>query len=268
MSLRFYLALAAQRIVDFCCMLIPRRRPSKQALIECKIVSHRGEHDNRQVRENTLAAFRAVAAAGIWGIEFDVRWTRDLQPVVIHDPETGRVFGVDLVVAEVSLAELRRQIPEIPTLEEVVSEFGGRINLMVELKRDPFNEDGIKAARLAEVFATLRPVKDFHFLALQADLFEPTGFAGYESCLLVAEFEVSAFSQQVIEHDYGGLCGHYLLLSSRLLDLLHARGQKLGTGFAASRQCFYRELNRNVDWIFTNRALKLKLIREQLLRQR
>jgi glycerophosphoryl diester phosphodiesterase len=132
-NLRFYLELAAQRLVDFGFMLIPRRRPSKQALRECRLVSHRGEHDNRRVRENTLAAFRSVAAAGIWGIEFDVRWTQDLHPVVVHDPETGRVFGIDLVVAEVSLQQLRQQIPEIPTLEEVVSEFGGEIHLMVEL---------------------------------------------------------------------------------------------------------------------------------------
>ena len=267
MSARFYLDLAVQRIVDFCFMLIPRRRPSKQALTECRIVSHRGEHDNRQVRENTLAAFRAVAAAGIWGIEFDLRWTRDLWPVVIHDPDTGRVFGTDLAIAEVSLAELRRQIPEIPTLEEVVAEFGGSMHLMVELKDDSLNADEIKAARLAEVFAALRPATDFHFLALRADLFKLSGFAGDKACLLVAEHEVSDLSRQVIERDYGGLCGHYLLLNRRLLDLHHARGQKLGTGFPGSRQCFLRELNRNVDWIFTNRALKLGRIREQLLRK-
>lgn len=266
MKLRFYLALAAQRLIDFCFMLIPRRRPSKQALLECRIVSHRGEHDNRRVRENTLAAFRAVAAAGIWGIEFDVRWTRDLHPVVIHDPETGRVFDIDLAVAEVSLEQLRRQIPEIPTLEEVVSEFGGKIHLMVELKRDSLNQDDIKAARLVKVFARLHAGYDFRFLALQADLFNPVGFTGNEVCLLVAELEIEAFSRQVIEHGYGGLCGHYLLLNQRLLGLHHSRGQKLGTGFAGSRQCFYRELNRDVDWIFTNRALKLKQIREQLLR--
>ena len=265
MVLRFHLEQAAQRLIDFCFMLIPRRRPSKQALLECKIVSHRGEHDNRRVRENTLAAFRAVAAAGIWGVEFDLRWTRDLHPVVIHDPETNRVFDIDLAVADVSLQQLRQQIPEIPTLEEVVFEFGGKMHLMVELKRDSLNQDDIKAARLTEIFAGLRAGYDFHFLALQANLFEPVGFAGREACLLVTELETEAFSRLVIERGYGGLCGHYLLLNQRLLELHRRRGQKLGTGFTVSRQCFYRELNRDVDWIFTNRALKLKQIRDQLL---
>ena len=72
MSLRFRLELLAQQLADACFMLVPRRRPSVQALQQCRLVSHRGEHDNRHVRENTLAAFRAVADAGIWG----VKWAR------------------------------------------------------------------------------------------------------------------------------------------------------------------------------------------------
>jgi glycerophosphoryl diester phosphodiesterase len=199
-------------------MLIPRKRPSRQRLADCRLVSHRGEHDNRRTRENTLAAFRAVAEAGIWGIEFDVRWTRDLHPVVIHDPTSGRVFDKDLSVADVSLQQLRRQIPEIPTLEEVVAEFGGHTHLMVELKRDRLGRDQIKAERLAKIFSALQAGRDFHFLALQADLFEPAAFAGASSCLLVAELDINRFSQQVIEHGYGGLCGQYLLMSKTLIE--------------------------------------------------
>ncbi len=266
-KLRFYFELLAQRTVDFCFLLLPRKRPSRQMLMDCRLVSHRGEHDNRQIRENTMAAFRAVAAAGIWGIEFDVRWTRDLHPVVIHDPLTGRVFGNDLRVAELNLDQLRQQLPEIPTLEEVVAEFGGNTHLMVELKRDQLDRNEIKAARLAAIFSALHAGRDFHFLALQAELFEPAGFAGNPACLLVAELAVDSFSRQVVDHGYGGLCGQYLLLGKRLLRRHHAQGQKLGTGFPGSRQCFYRELNRGVDWIFTNRALKLGAIRRQLLDQ-
>ena len=265
MKLLRYLELLLLRLVDFCFMLIPRARPSHEVLRECRIVSHRGEHDNRRIRENTLAAFRAVAAAGIWGIEFDVNWTRDLHPVVIHDARTDRVFDLDLAVSEVSLTELRRQIPEIPTLQEVVSEFGGRTHLMAELKRDQLQQDEAKAVQLAAIFSGLRAGRDFHILALQADLLRPAAFAGNAACLLVAEFEISAFSRQVSERGYGGLCGHFLLLDADLLRQHHTQGRKLGTGFVASRHCFYRELNRGVDWVFTNHALKLAAIRARLL---
>jgi glycerophosphoryl diester phosphodiesterase len=263
----YYLELLAQRLTDIWFLLSPRRRPSQQALLDCKIVSHRGEHDNRQVRENTMTAFSRIAAAGVWGIEFDVRWTRDLQPVVIHDPGTKRVFGIDLEVAAVSLQELRQQVPEIPTLEEVVSRFGGNIHLMVELKHDELGAVTSRANRLREIFANLDAADDYHFLALQLDLFKLVEFAGHQACLAVAEINVSAFSRQVLSSDLAGLCGQYLLINKALLQRHHHQGQKLGTGFIESRFSLYRELNRGVDWIFTNHALKLGAIRQELLKQ-
>jgi len=256
-----------QRFADICFLLIPRRRPSRQALLDCKIISHRGEHDNRQVKENTLAAFARVAEAGGWGIEFDVRWTRDLQPVVIHDPNTARVFGIDLEVAAVDLRELRQQVPEIPTLEEVVARFGGNTHLMVELKRDELGAVADRADRLRENFSTLTATEDYHFLALQIDLFKLVEFAGDKACLPVAELNLGNFSHDALIQDLGGVCGQYLLLSQSLIRRHHRQGQELGTGFVGSRFCLYRELNRGVDWIFTNHALKLEAIRQALLRR-
>jgi glycerophosphoryl diester phosphodiesterase len=254
-------------LVNLYFMSIPRRRPRRQALLDCKIISHRGEHDNRRVRENTLAAFTAPAEAGCWGLEFDVRWTRDLQPVVIHDVDAERVFGIDLVVAEVSLQELQQRIPEVPTLAQVVARFGGRQHLMVELKRDTRGSEATRAARLQEIFAALEPSTDFHFLALQPALFELVEFAGPRACVAVAEFNVGELSRVALQRDFGGVCAHYLLLSRKLIRRHHRRGQKLGSGFASSRYGLYREINRGVDWIFSNNALRLQAIRQQLLRE-
>jgi len=266
MQLLHALEQVAQRLADVCFLLIPRRRPSRQVLLDCKIISHRGEHDNRQVKENTLAAFARVADAGGWGIEFDVRWTRDLQPVVIHDPGTARVFGIDLEVAAVDLRELRQQVPEIPTLEEVVDCFGGNTHLMVELKSDELGAVASRADRLREIFATLTAMEDYHFLALQIDLFKLVEFSGDKACLPVAELNLGNFSHDALTHELGGVCGQYLLLNQGLIRRHHREGQKLGTGFIASRFCLYRELNRGVDWVFTNHALKLEAIRQGLLK--
>ncbi len=267
MQLRYYLELVAQRAIDYCFMVLPRRRPRLQPVIDCKLISHRGEHDNVGVRENTMAAFTAVATAGVWGIELDVRWTRDLQPVVIHDADTGRVFDVELEVAQVSLHELRQRLPDIPTLSEVVESFGGRVHLMVELKPGEPGALETRNARLREIFASLRPAVDYHFLALQSSLFEMVTFAGNKACLPVAELNLDHLSRAVLDSDFAGICGQYLLLNKTIIGRHHQRGQRLGSGFAASRFCFYRELNRGVDWIFTNHALKLNAIRQQLLRR-
>jgi len=267
MRLLHFLERVAQKLADIWFLLLPRRRPSLQVIQNCKIISHRGEHDNRQVRENTMAAFTRVAAAGGWGIEFDVRWTRDLQPVVIHDSSTARVFGIELEVAAVDLHELRQQVPEVPMLEEVVACFGGKTHLMVELKRDELGAVASRAGRLREIFAPLTATEDYHFLALQLDLFELVKFVGDQACLPVAELNLGAFSREVLSRDLAGVCGQYLLLNQALIRRHHQQGKKLGTGFIASRFCLYRELNRGVDWIFTNHALKLGAIRQELLKR-
>lgn len=265
-NLRFQLERVAQHLVDFCFMVIPRPRPSHQALLEGKIISHRGEHDNLQVKENTMAAFARVVEAGGWGIEFDVRWTRDLEPVVIHDPDTRRVFDVEIVLAETSVTELRQRVPEIPTLAEVVKRFGGTSHLMVELKADALGAEQVRQNRLREIFASLKPGHDYHFLALQFDLFALVKFAGGGACLPVAELNTRHLSRAAQAGKLAGVCGHYLLLNRLMIKRHHLAGQKVGTGFIESRFGFYRELNRGVDWIFTNHALRLTAIRQQLLR--
>ena len=65
-------------------------------LMDCRIISHRGEHDNRNVFENTLKSFDKALESGIFGIEFDLRWTKDLKPVVFHDGNTKRLFKKNL----------------------------------------------------------------------------------------------------------------------------------------------------------------------------
>jgi len=257
-----------QRIADAVYMLIPRSRPSQQALGGCKIISHRGEHDNRRIRENTMAAFEPVHEAGVWGIELDVRWTKDLHPVVIHDADTRRVFNVDMVIAEVTLDELLRRVPEIPTLTQVVERFGGRIHLMVELKYIVTSNKELHSRRLQHIFSSLSAGDDYHFIALHTELFDFVGFAGESAFLPVAEFNVQQFSRIALERKLAGISGQYLLLSNKMIQRHHLRKQKIGAGFPASRFSFYRELNRGVDWIFTNHALKLRSIQQELFRNR
>jgi glycerophosphoryl diester phosphodiesterase len=250
-------------LVNLCFMLIPRRRPSRQALADCKIISHRGEHDNRRVFENTMAAFSRAAEAGCWGLELDVRWTRDSQPVVVHDDNLQRVFGLDVEVAQVDLQELQQCCPQVPTLAQVVERFGGQQHLMVELKRDRPGDCEARARRLREIFCTLEPARDYHFLALQITQFELAEFCGRRACLPVAGFNIGELSRVALEQGYAGICAHYLLLGAKLIQRHHQRQQKLGTGFAASRYGLYREINRGVDWIFTNHAVRLESIRRQ-----
>ncbi|HBZ56506.1 MAG TPA: glycerophosphodiester phosphodiesterase, partial [Syntrophobacteraceae bacterium] len=71
-----------QRLSDWLFARLPQSPPTSRQAQQCRIVAHRGEYDGVAVLENTVPAFDAARNAGVWGIELDVRWTRDLEPVV------------------------------------------------------------------------------------------------------------------------------------------------------------------------------------------
>ena len=256
----------AMAVVDAIMATIPRRIPDKGALQRCKIISHRGEHDNVNVMENTLQAYECARNVGVWGIEGDIRWTSDLVPVICHDPSPQRVFGYSTPLQSLSFSELRAAVPLIPSLEEVIHEFGGNTHLMLEIKEENWPDPTRQRAVIRELLSHLQPTADYHFLALDPALFSRLDFAPTDSFLPVAEINVSALSQKALAGGYTGLAGHYLLLSNRLKKRHAALGQRLGSGFPRSRNCLFRELNRGIEWIFTNDAVKLQGIRDHYLR--
>ena len=251
------------KIADRVAATLPQPLPGRAALERCKLVSHRGEHDNIHVHENTLAAFAAARSAGVWGIEFDIRWTADLVPVVVHDPDGRRVFGDATPIGTLDFAELRTRLPLVPTLEEVVETFGGNIHLMIELKAEHYPKPDRQETILETLLAHLEPMRHYHFLALDPDMFRHVTFAPPATCLPVAEFNVSALSHLSLASGYGGLTGHYLLLGNALLGRHASAGQSIGTGHIGSRNALFRELNRGVEWIFSNDAVAMQRLLER-----
>jgi glycerophosphoryl diester phosphodiesterase len=81
------------------------------------VLSHRGLCDD--ARENTLAAFAAAVAAGVDGIETDVRLSRDGALVLVHDPKIRRRRVASMTHAEISRAAGHH----VPTLGEALSRF-------------------------------------------------------------------------------------------------------------------------------------------------
>lgn len=253
------------RTADWCMAVIPRRVPDKSALQNCKIISHRGEHDNKRVMENTLQAFGIARAAGVWGIECDIRWTADLVPVICHDPSGERVFGSPELISTLSFDEVRARMPLIPSLAELIAEFGGSTHLMLELKAERFPQPTHQSRILQRELSPLEPGRDYHILGLDPAVFELVDFLPRRFCCPVAEENVGELCQTCVDRGFGGLGGHFLLLNHRVKRRLDQAGQPLGTGFVASKNCLYRELNRGVEWIFSNHAVKLQQVRDRCL---
>lgn len=236
---------------------VPRKLPEPTALAACKIISHRGEHDNHTIFENTLPAFDTAAKAGVWGLECDLRWTVDLQPVIIHDPDLRRLFNDPTVIARTDFKSLRKRFPMIPTLEAVVEAFGGRHHLMLEIKKEPYPDPERQNRILGDIFASLTPGSDYHLLSLNPGMFDVITFAPREIFLPVAETNLPQLSRIALDKAYGGVNGHYAFMTRNRIRQHHQAGQKVGTGYAASRNVLYREINRGVTWVYSNCAARL-----------
>lgn len=132
--------------------------------------AHRGLHDSERA-ENSISAFRAAKDAG-YGIELDVRLSRDGELVVFHDSTLKRVCGIDALVLDYTAEELSKlslsgTSDGIPTLKEVLELIDGAVPLLIEIKMEG-DEHGVPEA-LAEIISDYKGdyiVESFNPLAL------------------------------------------------------------------------------------------------------
>ncbi len=114
------------------------------------LFAHRGA--SAELPENTLPAYRRALACGADVLEMDVHLTRDQHVVVSHDPSGMRAAGVDSEIRQSTLAQVtswdagfgfcdangKRPFAgkgyQIPTLEEVLSEFSDQL-INVDIKQ-------------------------------------------------------------------------------------------------------------------------------------
>ncbi|MGC1183032.1 glycerophosphodiester phosphodiesterase [Legionella sp.] len=251
-----------EKMIDRYFALIPRGTPNPDQVHAARLIAHRGAHDNvHGVIENTLPAFRLAEKSGCWGIELDVHITADQVLVVNHDSSLKRLWGHDLIIANLNFSDLRAQVPEIPTLAEVVAEFGQRLHLFIELKQPLQDEEC-----LLQILHKLRAKEDYHLLTIDASIVQALSKFPKHALLLVASHNnVRNFCDLSLKEHYGGVLGHYLLLTTKLATRLKAGKQVVGVGFVDSKYSLYRELNKGMHWIFTNRAEQVSLYLQSLL---
>jgi len=223
-------------------------------------------YDNKTVFENTLEALEGVKQAGIWGVEIDLRWTKDLVPVVIHDKTLERLFDSPVRVSEQNFSVIRNSFPMIPSLEEVVDKYGKDLHLMLEIKKEHYPDPAYQNRVLTDIFRDLRPMENFHLISLNPEMFDLISFVSPEVCLPISTTNLKAYSRLALTRGYGGINGHYLLVGNGMLFRHQRKNQKVGTGFVESINCLFRELNRGVDWVYSNDAVQLQAQVDALLK--
>jgi glycerophosphoryl diester phosphodiesterase len=103
--------------------------------------------------ENTLASFRSAIELGVDMIECDVHLSADGELVVIHDHTLERTTDGSGLVAQRTLAELRRLDAgggeRLPVLAEVCELACDRVGLCVEIKQIPIPYPGLEEKLVA-----------------------------------------------------------------------------------------------------------------------
>ena len=102
------------------------------------IIAHRGVHNNKEVVENSIEAFK-LAKEKDYAIEFDISITKDNQLVIFHDDNLKRICGVDKNINDVTYEELKElkllnTNEYIPTFKELLEVVDGKVFLDIEIK--------------------------------------------------------------------------------------------------------------------------------------
>ena len=138
-----------------------------------RLCAHRGF--NAVAPENSLPAFGAAVALGAEEIEFDIWSTSDGELVVCHDPTLHRVSNGEGKIYEHTYAELSEldfgikygekfEGLKIPTFEEVLQKFAGRVIMNVHVKIWDENFDDPMIEKIVELVRRYDCEKHIYFM--------------------------------------------------------------------------------------------------------
>lgn len=141
-----------------------------------ELVAHRGYPG--RFPENSLVGMRAALEAGARYVEFDVQFSRDGVPLVLHDASLRRVTGKPGKVFVMDFAEIRalpageparfgerfrdQRLPRLEEMLELIEGFAG-VTAFVEVKRASLWKIGIESA-LRALEPALQPRRDWAVL--------------------------------------------------------------------------------------------------------
>jgi glycerophosphoryl diester phosphodiesterase len=230
------------------------------------IIAHRGY--SQKYPENTLAAFQAAVSAGVPMIELDVRFSRDRQPVVIHDPTLERTTNGDGAVIDHTVADLKKldagswfqtkyADQRLPELSEVFDLVGGRTNVNIEIKPQAYEHRHPPDAIEKQIVAMVRKKNlqdsvlissfEIDFLVQIASLPEPPAIA------LISR---TPASKRIVE-----LCTHlklfswhpdYRIVTPRQVDTMHAAGLKVFPYNVNLFENYVQMMDMQVDGVITD----------------
>lgn len=169
---KVFAAISFLVVIYLLCLKPNSRRHGKLKPFEDTFIAHRGLFDEKlNIPENSMKAFERAIEYG-FGIELDVRLTKDKELVVFHDDSLYRMCGLDKEVFEYTYSELRNfklnHLGEtIPKLSDVLKLVDSKVPLIIEIKAKQRSlETAKKLSQVMKGYKGVYCVQSFNPLAL------------------------------------------------------------------------------------------------------
>jgi glycerophosphoryl diester phosphodiesterase len=240
--------------------------PTTGELRQIDTIAHRGA--TGYAPENTIAAFDKGLQMKADYIEIDVQRSKDGELVVIHDTTVDRTTDGTGKVGDLTLEELRsldagsfkgEQFAgeKIPTFEEILDRYHGKIGILIELKA-PELYPGIEEAVAQELKERNLDKPQNDKIIIQSFNFEsmkkmdallpkvPIGVLTYSS-LHTTDAALQEFAKyaDLFNPSYG-------LVSKELVDKVHSLGMEIQSWTVRSPEAAQFLIDMKVDGIITD----------------
>lgn len=225
-----------------------------------KMIAHRGFSGYE--KENTACSFVAAGVNSFYGIECDIHKTIDGKFAVVHDPDLKRVAGVDVIIKESTLEELKQtslfdatgttkyEYYKVPTLEEYLS-ICKRYNKVsvIEFKYEFSEEDVLNVIDIVKSYEHLDKTVFISFGATNLD-YVKKHYPNQPVQFLTSKV-LDNMVEYLLEHHFD-LDIYYKALTKELLDECHKAGILVNVWTVNDMNDCRNLIIDGVDYITTN----------------
>ena len=223
------------------------------------LVGHRGA--TGYAPEHSMRGYHMAIDKGADYIELDLQLTKDNKLLCMHDSTLDRTTTGTGLIQDKTLAEIQssyklKEGDEIPSLEDVLKEFGDSVKYYIETKR-PFDMNMDKEL--------LKQLKDHKLIGYKTKKFDVIIQSFAKESLINIKNQYSniplvylsntfteSYIQEAFDNDFYAVAPKYTTITKSLVDNAHSKGLKVHTWTVNSTVDMRDMENKGVDGIFTN----------------
>ena len=223
------------------------------------LIGHRGA--TGYAPEHSMRGYHMAIDKGADYIELDLQLTKDNKLLCMHDSTldrttTGTGLIQDKTLAEIQSSYTLKEGDEIPSLEDVLKEFGDSVKYYIETKR-PFDMNMDKEL--------LKQLKDYKLIGYKTKKFDVIIQSFAKESLINIKNQYSniplvylsntfteSYIQEAFDNDFYAVAPKYTTITKSLVDNAHSKGLKVHTWTVNSTVDMRDMENKGVDGIFTN----------------